>query len=78
MILISNRGNISGCNPLLENTPDYIDSAIKLGYNVKIDLWYRDSKFFLGVEAPETEISWDWITDNLEYLWIQSMDTETF
>ena len=47
MLLISNRGNINGPNSLLENTPDYIDSTIDQGYNVKIDLWYIHDKCFL-------------------------------
>ena len=40
MLLISNKGNIEGENLDLENTPDYIESAINQGYNVKIDLKY--------------------------------------
>ena len=48
MLLISNRGNINGPNSLLENTPDYIDSTIDQGYNVKIDLWYIHDKCFFN------------------------------
>jgi len=38
MIIISHRGNING--PLVdkENRPSYIDSAIKLDYDVEVDL----------------------------------------
>jgi len=80
MLLISDKGNISGPNILLENTPDYIDFAIAQGYNVKIDLWYQDSKFFLGTNGPKTQIEWDWLTniERLEYLWINCMNIQTF
>ena len=40
MILISHRGNINGKKPDLENKPEYIQNAIKLGYNVEIDVWW--------------------------------------
>ena len=80
MLLISNKGNITGPNVLLENTPDYIDFAIQQGYNVKIDFWCHNNKFFLGTNGPKTQIDWDWLTNTkrLEYLWINCMDTQTF
>jgi len=78
MLIISNRGNISGPNILLQNTPDYIDSTIKQGYNVKIDLWYQNGKCYLGNSGPKTEIEWHWLIDNADYLWIKCATTETF
>jgi len=78
MLLISNRGNINGPNSLLENTPDYIDSTIDQGYNVKIDLWYIHDKCFLGQDGPKNEVSWEWIIKNADYLWVNCMNTSTF
>lgn len=78
MLLISNKGNISGPNSHLENTPDYIDSTIEQGYNVKIDLWYIHNKCFLGQDGPKTEVSWEWIIKNAEYLWVNCMNISTF
>ena len=75
MLLISNRGNINGPNSLLENTPDYIDSTIDQGYNVKIDLWYIHDKCFLGQDGPKNEVSWEWIIKNADYLWVNCMNT---
>ena len=46
MILIAHRGNINGPSLAMENTCVYIDSAIKLGYDVEIDVWYNSSKLF--------------------------------
>ena len=78
MLLISDKGNTNGPNILSQNTPDYIDSTINLGYNVKIDLWYHNDKCFLGDDGPKTEINWDWIIKNSSYLWINCRTTNTF
>ena len=53
MILISHRGNITGRNLPRENQPSYIDSAIELGYNVEIDVWFTEGKFWLGHDQPD-------------------------
>lgn len=56
MILISHRGNINGINKKYENNPTYIQSAIKKGYNVEIDVWYKNA-FFLGHDRPQFKVS---------------------
>ena len=48
MKLISHRGNIAGKNFELENRPDYISNAIKLGYDCEIDVWLIKNKIYLG------------------------------
>ena len=57
MILISHRGNINGRIPDLENSPDYIDAAIKLGYDVEVDVWFYNDSFFLGLEPTGERVS---------------------
>jgi hypothetical protein len=52
MILISHRGNIDGRLENVENSPDYITFALNQGYDVEIDVWYIDSKFYLGHDEP--------------------------
>jgi hypothetical protein len=37
--LYAHRGNLFGPKPELENTPDYIDQAIKFGFKVEVDVW---------------------------------------
>jgi hypothetical protein len=78
MLLISNKGNTTGTNILLQNTPGYIDSTIKQGYNVKIDLWYQNNKCYLGSDGPKIEIEWKWLIDNASSLWVKCASTETF
>ena len=45
MILISHRGNLNGPKPDQENSPNYINNAISKGYNVEIDVWFKDEFF---------------------------------
>ena len=56
MIFISHRGNINGINKKFENNPTYIQSAINKGYNVEIDVWYKNA-FFLGHDRPQFKVS---------------------
>ena len=52
MKLIAHRGNINGINPQRENTIDYIEEAIELGYDVEIDLNLHKGGFYLGHDKP--------------------------
>lgn len=61
MILISHRGNINGPNPELENKPEYIDTAIYLGYDVEIDVQMIDNEIYLGHDRPQYKINIEWI-----------------
>ena len=47
MKLISHRGNIAGKQPGLENMPEYIKDTIEKGYDVEIDVWWKNG-FWLG------------------------------
>jgi hypothetical protein len=56
MILIAHRGNIEGPNPNLENKPDYINLALNRYFDVEIDVWYLNKKFYLGHDEPKYRI----------------------
>jgi len=56
MKLISHRGNISGPRPDAENDPAYIKQALALGYDVEIDVWNINGKWFLGHDDPSYPI----------------------
>ena len=56
MIFISHRGNINGKIKKLENNPDYIRSAIKKGFDVEIDVWFKNG-FYLGHDKPQFKVS---------------------
>lgn len=70
MIYIAHRGNIDGAQPELENDPDYIDLAIRRGYEVEVDLRVVGGKLYLGHDEPQYEITKDWLIDRSEVLWI--------
>ena len=77
MILISHRGNINGINQEMENFPDYIDEAIKLGYDVEVDVWYGDGLLWIGHDEPQYGVNLEWFNDRAERLWIHCKNLKT-
>ena len=76
MILISHRGNINGKIPEKENHPDYIDTAIKAGYDVEIDLWLNDGVLYLGHDSIQYEVDLKWLEKRQSKLWIHCKNVE--
>lgn len=74
MIIISHRGNINGRNPNLENEPNYIQSALDLGFDVEVDVWYKNKNFFLGHDEPKYEVDQNWF--NCKNLWCHAKNKE--
>jgi len=70
MILISHRGNLNGKILEKENHPDYIDAAIKEGFDVEIDVWFNDGVLYLGHDVIQYQISSDWLKQRIGELWI--------
>jgi len=75
MILISHRGNIDGVNKLRENKIDYINEAIKNGFDVEIDVWYKKNEFYLGHDNPVDKVSKDYLKNNS--LWCHAKNFES-
>jgi hypothetical protein len=53
MHLISHRGNLTRSNIELENSFEYILSAINQGFDVEIDLRFIDGNWWLGHDTPQ-------------------------
>ena len=70
MILISHRGNLEGKIESWENEPTYIDNAINEGFDVEVDVWYKDKILWLGHDKPQYGIDFRWIRDRFPRLWI--------
>jgi hypothetical protein len=70
MRLISHRGNTNGKNIELENSPNYIDSALSKGYDVEVDVWYQDSKLWLGHDSPEYSIELEYFIIRMSKIWV--------
>ncbi len=64
MILISHRGNLRGPNKSRENSPEYINEAQNNGYNIEIDVWFTNNKFYLGHDEPIYEIKKNFLNNN--------------
>jgi len=52
MIYISHRGNLEGKSEKDENNPDYILNAVDKGFDVEIDVWFKNDNFYLGHDDP--------------------------
>lgn len=76
MKYIAHRGNINGRIEEYENYPPYIDSAIKLGYDVEVDIRMVNGIFFLGHDTSEYAITEQWLRDRGDKLWIHCKNTE--
>ena len=64
MKLIAHRGNTTGPNVELENSPNYIKLALLAGYDVEVDVWAIDHKWFLGHDEPTYKIDPSFLLDN--------------
>jgi hypothetical protein len=71
---ILHRGNNAGPNTV-ENNPAELLNLLKDNYEIEIDLWYRDKKFYLGHDAPEYEIEEYFL--EISGLWIHCKDSKT-
>ena len=76
MILISHRGNINSQNPERENSPSYIDETIALGFEVEIDIWFKEDKLFLGHDEPQYETDINWLEERKDHLWVHCKNVE--
>lgn len=75
MKLIAHRGNISGPNLHLENSPQYIDTALQK-YDAEIDLRVVDDQLYLGHDIPQHPITLSWLEDRSSKLWIHCKNRE--
>lgn len=57
MKFISHRGNVKKKIKKLENKPSYINQALSLGYDIEVDVWYKNNNFYLGHDKPLYKIS---------------------
>jgi len=77
MKIISHRGNLTGPNPIRENSIDYIEEAITHGFDVEIDLRHKDHNFYLGHDKPQYYVPMSWLVNYKDKLWIHCKDLES-
>jgi hypothetical protein len=81
MIYIAHRGLLNGPSQW-ENAPWAIEEAITVCGNAEIDLWEIDGFFKLGHDEPKYDVSWKWLREHSNGLWIhcknfQALETLT-
>lgn len=64
MLLISHRGNLWEKKPEKENKPEYINAALNQGFDVEVDVWYYNGRFYLGHDEPTTQINEIFLENN--------------
>lgn len=70
MILISNYGNVNGIETN-QNTPEYVENAIRMGYHCRIDVSYTDQLYMNNYP-----ITLEFILKYHKKLWICCMNIE--
>lgn len=68
MKIIAHRGNLSGPDSENENKPEAILKAIKLGFDVEVDLHVVNKELYLGHDAPQYKIPIDFLYN--PHLWV--------
>lgn len=76
MNLISHRGNINGKQLEYENDPKYIINALREGYDVEIDVWYKNKNLYLGHDEPQYKTDLFFL-DNKKF-WLHSKNDDAF
>lgn len=76
MKLISHRGNLNGRDEKSENSPQAIDNAIQRGYDVEVDVWYKNNSWFLGHDEPTRPIAFEWLKERESRLWVHCKNIE--
>lgn len=61
MIYIAHRGHTHGVKKNMENSPEYILDALKMGFDCEIDVWYINSSWRLGHDGPQYSVSLDFL-----------------
>ncbi len=74
MKFYSHRGNIEGEDQHKENSPDYIDRAIGLGFDVEIDVRAVGQDIYLGHDFPMYKTTYKWLWKRQEKLLIHMKD----
>ena len=74
MIFISHRGNTTGPDKKSENSPEYINHALGLGYNVEIDVWLIDQQFYLGHDDAQYPVDLEFLKN--KRLWCHAKNYE--
>jgi hypothetical protein len=75
MIFIAHRGNINGSDPINENSPMQIASALQSGFQVECDIRVIQGRLYLGHDSAQYEVHSNFVLN--ERLWLHCKSPET-
>jgi hypothetical protein len=78
MEYISHRGNIKGVSRQEENSPAYIEQAIKRGYSVEVDVWKIGDDLYLGHDSPSHLVSLEFLKKHARDLYLHCKNHDAF
>lgn len=76
MKFYAHRGNVNGPNVSRENSPEYVDTAIRAGFKVEVDLRIVGNGLYLGHDYPQYLVDADWLDDRKSSLLIHAKSTK--
>lgn len=76
MKFISHRGNIETKIISEENKPEKIMLCIRSGYDVEIDVWYKNDDWWLGHDEPQYKVNADFLKN--PNLWCHAKNLNSF
>lgn len=74
MKIISHRGNLDGPNRNKENSTSAIISALNYGFDVEIDVWNKNGKWYLGHDEPTYKIDEKFLENNKLWCHAKNLD----
>ena len=75
MLFIAHRGNTNGPDQF-ENSPEHIDKAISLGFDVEVDVWVDGYKIFLGHDEPQYKIDNQFLEMRRNVIWCHAKNIQ--
>lgn len=74
MKIISHRGNLNGSNKNKENSISAIIDALDYGFDVEIDVWSKNGKWYLGHDEPTYKIDEKFLQNNRLWCHAKNLD----
>ncbi len=75
MKLVAKRGIFEGPGSGEENTFEQVKLALSKGFDVEVDVWLVDGKFFLGHDGPKVEVDKTFFNDTRIWSHCKTKDT---
>jgi glycerophosphoryl diester phosphodiesterase len=76
MKIISHRANVNGPNKSTENSIQAINVALDHGFDVEIDVWYKNNKWYLGHDKPQYPVNGSFLQN--KKFWCHAKNLDAF